>query len=279
MAKQINACCSICEKNLENIKKVGNYCNNCYNDKRRKKYNDNIIEARQKINQRAKKLRKEKQNIKEIEKKEIQDKIGENNKICKYCNKILEKTLFRQNRLKCLICERNHYKIVYLPKILERLKTDPVFKFKRIQRTRLSKKIKNKQKTTIEYLGCNSQEFANWLHYNSDEFNICNHSIVWHIDHVIPLSKFDLNNEQEQLIAFNWRNTSPMYCNENLKKGNKIIKEQIEQHYKKLLAYHIENKLDLPQVYIDLFAKHLDDGEPLKPSLLLTSGNICEDLG
>ena len=50
-------------------------------------------------------------------------------------------------------------------------------------------------------------------------------------------------------------------------------------NYNKLIEYHKENELDLPQVYIELFAKHLDDGKPLKPSLPLTYGNISEDLG
>ena len=81
-----------------------------------------------------------------------------------------------------------------------------------------------------------------------------NYGKEWHIDHVIPLSKFDITNEEQQLLAFNWRNTMPLSVEENLKKNNKIIKSQIEQHYKNLLEYHIENKLDLPQVFIDLFA-------------------------
>ena len=65
---------------------------------------------------------------------------------------------------------------------------------------------------------------------------------------------------------------------ENLSKNNKIIKLQIEQHYKKLIDYHIKNDLELPIEFIDLFAKHLDDGKPLKPSLPLTTGNVCEEL-
>jgi hypothetical protein len=260
MAKHHSASCSKCEKNLENIKRVGNYCNHCYNENRREKYTSNIVDARKKGNQRAILLRqKNREKInkqKEAEKKELVDKIGENNAICKYCNKIVEKTLFRKNRLKCLICERETYNKVYLPKILERLHSDPVFKFKRTQRTRIISKIK-KQKSTIEYLGCSSQEFVNWLTENSSEFTIDNHGDTWHIDHVIPLCLFNLENEDEQLLAFNWRNTMPLSCEENLKKGNKIIKSQVDKHYKKLVEYHTKNNLDLPQVYIDLFAKHL----------------------
>jgi hypothetical protein len=57
----------------------------------------------------------------------------------------------------------------------------------------------------------------------------------------------------------------PLSVKENLKKGINIHTLQIEQHLKKLKEYHIENKLDLPQVFIDLFAKHLDAGSPLEP--------------
>jgi hypothetical protein len=35
----------------------------------------------------------------------------------------------------------------------------------------------------------------------------------------------------------------------------------------------------MPQVFIDLFAKHLVDGKPLKQSLPLQFGNSLEDLG
>ncbi len=53
--------------------------------------------------------------------------------------------------------------------------------------------------------------------------------------------------------------------NYNNLKNNKIIKTQIEHHYKKLVEYHKEKQLDLPQVFIDLFAKHLVAGSPLEP--------------
>ena len=57
------------------------------------------------------------------------------------------------------------------------------------------------------------------------------------------------------------------------------MKPQIEQHLEKLKKYHLDNSLELPQIYIDLFVKHLVAGNPLEPSLPLTNGNICEELG
>jgi hypothetical protein len=100
-------------------------------------------------------------------------------------------------------------------------------------------------------------EYFNWIFKYNNNYNLDNYGAELHIDHVIPLSKFDLNLLEEQVIAFNWRNTMPLSCIENLSKNNKILQSQVETHYKKLVEYHLENKLDLPQVYIDLFAKHL----------------------
>ena len=106
-----------------------------------------------------------------------------------------------------------------------------------------------------------------------------NHGKIWHIDHVIPISKFNLDNLEEQLLAFNWRNTMPLSSKENLSKNNKILKSQIEQHLTTLLDYHKKNNIEIPQEYIDLFAKHLVDGNTLKISLPLTIGNVREELG
>jgi hypothetical protein len=116
-----------------------------------------------------------------------------------------------------------------------------------------------------------------WILTNNPDYTFDNYGKEWHIDHVIPISKFNMYSDEEQLIAFNWRNTMPLSVTENLSKNNKIIKTQIEQHIVKLTEYHKNNNIEMPQVFIDLFAKHLVDGEPLKLSLPLINGNINEE--
>ena len=70
----------------------------------------------------------------------------------------------------------------------------------------------------------------------------------------------------------------PLSAKDNLSKNSKILIPQVEQHYKKLVEYHIENKLDLPQVFIDLFCDVAKlTGSSLEPSLPLTIGNTCEE--
>lgn len=49
----------------------------------------------------------------------------------------------------------------------------------------------------------------------------------------------------------------PLLAKQNLQKNNKILKLQIEQHYNRLLEYHTQHNIQLPQEFIDLYAKHL----------------------
>ena len=257
--------CSKCEetKNINEFVKNTNICCDCNNERRRLKYK-NDEEHRKKLVKMASEFKHQKVIEKQKLKEEEQLKIGLENKQCKYCDEVKPKERFRYNRLKCRDCERD----------------DPVEKFKRYSRTRIYNCLKrNKTKHYIEYLGCSSEEYFEWMLEHNSEFTLDNYGKVWHIDHVIPISKFNLDDVDSQMLAFNWRNTMPLSSKENLTKNNKIIVEQIENHFDKLKTYHDKKNITLPQIYIDLFARYLDDGKPLKPSLPLTSGNVCEELG
>lgn len=247
--------CSNCKetKTSDKFYSKGLICRECNNNRRREKYK-NDEEHRKKLIKSASNLKHNKVLQKQKLKEEEQIKIGLENKQCKYCNEIKHKDRFRYNRLKCRDCERD----------------EPTEKFKRYIRTRIYNCLRNRNKSkhSVEYLGCSSDDYFKWIFNYDNNCNLSNHGKEWHIDHVIPISKFDLNNEQQQMLAFNWRNTMPLSCEENLIKNNKILQSQVEQHYKKLVEYHTENKLDLPQVYIDLFAKHLVAGIPFRAYLV-----------
>jgi hypothetical protein len=252
--KPENVACKVCSV-CDNSKKIDEYyksraiCIECINNERRKKYKNNE-EHRKKLIKLASEFKHKKVEKNQKNREKEQQKIGIENKQCKYCYEIKNNSRFRHNRLKCKDCERD----------------DPIEKFKRYIRTRIYNCLKNhKNKHAIEYLGCSNNEYVEWMFDYDINFNLKNYGKEWHIDHVIPISTFNLSNKEEQMLAFNWRNTMPLKSEENLKKGNKIIKSQIETHHKKLVEYHIKHNLDLPQVYIDLFAKHLVAGSPLEP--------------
>ena len=263
----INVKYKICLNCNEN-KSIENYyeknhttiCKDCHNYKRRQKYNTDE-EYRIKLIKIASNFKHEKVIEKQKILEEHQNLIGVENKQCRYCNEIKHKDRFRHNRKKCRDCERD----------------EPLDKFKRSIRSRIYSCLHSNHRNlhSVDYLGCSSSEYIDYIFNYNKKYVIENHGKEWHIDHVIPLSKFILIDESEQLLAFNWRNTMPLSLGENLSKNNKIIKEQIKAHIIKLQEYHITNKLDLPQVFIELFAKHLDAGNPLEPLLPLTLGNEC----
>ena len=43
----------------------------------------------------------------------------------------------------------------------------------------------------------------------------------WHIDHIKPITKFDLKNENELRKCFHYKNLQPLWAIENIKKGDK----------------------------------------------------------
>ena len=37
----------------------------------------------------------------------------------------------------------------------------------------------------------------------------------WHIDHIRPCNSFNMEEEEQQRVAFNWRNLSPLWSKDN----------------------------------------------------------------
>lgn len=80
----------------------------------------------------------------------------------------------------------------------------------------------NKSARTIELLGLSIDEYREYLEcLFTDKMTWGNYGKYWHIDHVVPLSTFNLNNLEEQKKAFNFRNTRPLEAKENIRKGNR----------------------------------------------------------
>ena len=106
---------------------------------------------------------------------------------------------------------------------------DPNYKLIKNLRSGISKAIKKdygeKAYHTIELLGCSVDEARRYLESKfQDGMTWKNHGqFGWHIDHKIPIDSFDLTNPEDQKKCFHYTNLQPLWWQENLSKGNKIL--------------------------------------------------------
>lgn len=82
---------------------------------------------------------------------------------------------------------------------------------------------KSKSVRTLELLGCTLSELVIHLENQFDQFmSWDNYGSYWHIDHILPCASFNLLDESQQRICFNYKNLQPLEAKENIRKGAKI---------------------------------------------------------
>lgn len=104
---------------------------------------------------------------------------------------------------------------------------DELFKLSGNVRKRLNKffKVKNFKKSnkTIDIVGCTPQELKTHLERQfQDGMSWDNYGFYgWHIDHIIPLSS--AQNEEEIYKLCHYTNLQPLWAKDNLSKGDKLL--------------------------------------------------------
>ena len=163
-------------------------------------------------------------------------------KKCNYCGLWLPLYNFSKNKnskdglqYKCKSCQseyhtkwrteinREGYNEYMRNYFQQRREEDPGFRIISALRTRLCNVTTGKQNATMEYLGCNEEFFRSWLQYQFDDYmNWDNFGTYWHVDHVLPVSMFNHEDEEAIKICWNWKNLRPLEASENREKSDKI---------------------------------------------------------
>ncbi len=106
-----------------------------------------------------------------------------------------------------------------------RYQNDPEYRLGRLIRGRLHHALGREYKkgSAILLLGCSVAGLRQHLESMfKDGMNWNNHgNHGWHIDHVIPLSSFDLMDKEQLKAACNYKNLQPLWAEDNLSKGAK----------------------------------------------------------
>ena len=122
-------------------------------------------------------------------------------------------------------------------------------------RSRLNAAIKNKSKTgsAVKDLGRSIEEFIKYIESKFEIGMSWNNWGLkgWHIDHIIPLSKFNLNNRQEFLKACHYTNMQPLWAKENLKKAD-IMHVNVEKYNPEIIDFSVKEE-EIKEKIIELY--------------------------
>jgi hypothetical protein len=112
---------------------------------------------------------------------------------------------------------------------------------------RLRSSVTGRMRTVLEtsnvddlvcLIGCSPKQCKHWLSYQFDEhMSWDNHGTYWQIDHVIPLSVFDMTLKSQQVLACNWSNIRPLKGCDNRLKTNEIVQNVILEHLSKVETF------------------------------------------
>jgi hypothetical protein len=113
-------------------------------------------------------------------------------------------------------CPEHHYKLFTPPEIKERTR--------RIK-SNLRKRIRDLIKDQGDYssrIGCTGRELKEHLESKFyDKISWDNYGTIWHVDHIKPISCFNLLDPKERMQANHYTNLQPLLAKDNIKKSNK----------------------------------------------------------
>lgn len=96
------------------------------------------------------------------------------------------------------------------------------YRIKRAIRARLKTALAKdyKKESSISYLGCDLEHFKDYMSNLFTENMSWDNYGEWHIDHIKPLSLFDLSKEEEIKKAQHYTNLQPLWAKDNILKSN-----------------------------------------------------------
>lgn len=144
---------------------------------------------------------------------------------CKECMKQRSKKWEQDNQERKRVRQNEYRK--------KRRDTDKSFKITELLRKRTWDALNGNSKsgTTIEMLSCPIQQFLDHLESQfTPKMSWSNQGVYWHIDHIIPCSRFDLSKQTEQKKCFNYRNLRPLKADQNKAKGDLVDMDLIAKY-------------------------------------------------
>lgn len=80
---------------------------------------------------------------------------------------------------------------------------------------------------SVALLGCTRRQLAQHIEGMFADGMSWENIRLWHVDHIVPVSAFDLTDHEQQRAAFHFTNLQPLWAKDNLKKSDKVPGQQL----------------------------------------------------
>ncbi len=111
-------------------------------------------------------------------------------------------------------------------RFLDELRKSPAFKLEYRLRARTRHALNyqgvKREEKTFSTLGCGQEEFRSHIARLFKPGMNWENMSEWHVDHIIPCSKFDLSDPLQRRRCFHYSNLMPLWRRDNLKKSASI---------------------------------------------------------
>ena len=116
----------------------------------------------------------------------------------------------------------------------ERYNNDEAYRLTSLLRCRMRSALDGRSKAgkSIELLGCTPEYLKQHLESLFTDGMAWGQKGLWHCDHILPVTAFDLTDEKQQRYAFHWSNLQPLSAEANLCKSDKYCPDELEAYLK-----------------------------------------------
>lgn len=102
--------------------------------------------------------------------------------------------------------------------------SDPQFNIRDRIQARINEVLRRegaqRSRTLEEYCGCTGEELMAHLETQFTDGMSWDNRREWNVDHIRPCASFDLTEDEQARLCFNWRNLAPLYAKENFSKSD-----------------------------------------------------------
>lgn len=104
----------------------------------------------------------------------------------------------------------------------------------------------------LNVIGCSWDKIRDWFWF---QMFLCNNGTTfenygsdWSIDHIVPVSSFDLTEEVQLKQCYHWSNLRPLSLRRNMSKGSRLSEQTINTHNCILKLYTEINDIPIIQL-------------------------------